>query len=194
MGLGGFFRRLRGDQRAMPDPDSPEFQQMVEGSALPGSTAMGAQGWASAAAAGSAPEMPAIAPGMPGSATGDPGAPQSFFGAGGQTPAVTPESLIAAGVPPESAQATAAALAQLQQAFGGGTATFDDVTVESGGTHTIDMQGMQGLRDQMRATLREHGVDPDSGVAMDASSVPGLQEALLRVLAENGVDVSQYGG
>lgn len=51
---------------------------------------------------------------------------------------------------------------------------------------------MEGLRDEMRATMREHGVDPDSGATMDASSVAGLQEALLRVLAQHGVDVSGY--
>ena len=90
---------------------------------------------------------------------------------------ITPEALIAAGVPPESAQATATALARLQQAFGGGT-------------HTLDVEGMTGLKEQMEATLREHGVDPDTGQTFDAASEPGLQEALLRVLAENGVDVS----
>ena len=50
------------------------------------------------------------------------------------------------------------------------------------------------MRDEMREVMREHGVDPDSGVAMDASSVPGLQEALMKVLAKNGVDLSQYWG
>jgi hypothetical protein len=176
MGIGGFLRRLRGDQRAMPDPDSPEFQRMVEGSALPGSTEMSQEGWTSTTPTtigeGQASTMPGEAE------------VRAQSGAVSQQDAMN--SLLAAGVPEESAQAAAAALAQLQQAFGGGA-------VESGGTHTIDMQGVQGLRDQMHATLREHGVDPDSGVAMDASSVPGLQEALLRVLAENGVDVSQYG-
>ncbi|HEX6117674.1 MAG TPA: hypothetical protein VFY99_11275 [Solirubrobacterales bacterium] len=181
MGLGDFFRRLRGDRRAMPDPDSPEFERIVQGSALPGSTEMGRRGWASAGSAGEAPETPAVVPGMPGAGSGQAGA-------------VTPESLVAAGVPPESARATAAALAQLQQAFGGGAAGVGDLTVEHQGPQTLNMQGIEGLRDEMRATLREHGVDPDSGIAMDASSVPGLQEALLRVLARHGVDPSQYGG
>jgi hypothetical protein len=167
MGLGSFVRRLRGDRRAMPDPQSAEFQEVVQGSALPGSTEMGQPGWASAAAA-------------PAPATPRPETPDSFFGVIGQAGAVTPESLVATGVPPESAQATAAALFRLQQAF-------------AGGTHAIDVEGLQGLRDQMRATLREHGVDPDSGMAVDPSSIPGLQEALLCVLAEHGVDTSQYG-
>jgi hypothetical protein len=169
MGFGDFFRRLRGDRRAMPDPDSPEFQEAVQGSALPGSTEMGQGGWASASAA--------PAPGMPGSMAPAAGGETSFFGTGGEPAAVTPESLIAAGVPPEHAQQAAAAMAQLQQ-----------------GSHTLDLQGMEGLRDEMREAMRRHGVDPDSGVAMDPSSVPGLQEALLGVLARNGVDLSQYWG
>jgi hypothetical protein len=177
----------------MPDPDSAEFQQAVQGSALPGSVDMGQEGWASTDSTAATPDAPAVTPGMPGSMPGTPVGEAGFFGVGGQPGAVTPESLIAAGVPPESAAATAAALAQLQQAFGGGM-SMQDVNVQSGGTHTIDMRGAEDLRDQMRATMREHGVDPDSGQAVDANSIPGLQEALLRVLAENGVDVSQYGG
>ena len=203
MGLGDFFKRLRGDQRAMPDPDSPEFQQAVEGSALPGSTEMGQQGWASTAP----PEVPGTKvpgtevpgtpmPGMPGSMPGTPADQAAFFGpGGGQAGAVSPEALIAAGVPAEHAQAAAAAYAQMQQAFGAGAVNFGgEVTVENQGSQAIDMRGMEGLRDEMRETMRQHGVDPDSGVSMDASSVPGLQEALLGVLARHGVDVSQYGG
>jgi hypothetical protein len=174
MGIGNFFDRLRGDTRAMPEPDSPEFQAAVRGSALPDSPP-----------AGSAPEMPEVAPGMPGSMVPAAGGETAFFGAGGRPAAVTAESLIAAGVPAEHAQQAVDAMAQLQQAFGG---------AGHQGSHTLDLRGMEGLRDEMREAMRQHGVDPDSGVAMDASSVAGLQEALLGVLARNGVDVSQYGG
>ena len=105
---------------------------------------------------------------------------------------MTPESLIAAGVPPEQAAQTAAALSQLQQAFGGGGVTVGgDVTVSQGPPQTLDLTGMAGLRDEMMATLRQHGVDPDSGEAFDASQVPDLQEELLQILARHGVDVSQ---
>jgi hypothetical protein len=160
----GFLSRLFGrDQRAMPDPGSPEFQQMVEGSAQPG------------------PQAPQHYPGMPGSMPQTEPGEQAFFGAGAQAPAVTPEALIAAGVPPEHAQQAAAAYSQALQAF-------------SGRTHTLNLQGMEGLRDEMREVMRQHGVDPDSGVAMDASSIPGLQEDLLKVLAQHGVDLSQYWG
>lgn len=188
MGFGNFFRRLRGDARAMPDPDSPEFQQAVEGSALPGSSQMGQQGWASVGDASSAPEMPDVVPGMPGSMAPAAGGETSFFGAGGQPGAVTPEALIAAGVPPEHAQQAAAAYAQAQQMFGGA-----QVNVEHQ-SHTLDLRGMEGMRDEMREVMRQHGVDPDSGTTMDASSIPGLQEDLLKVLARNGVDLSQYWG
>ena len=186
MGIGSFFRRLRGDQRAMPDPESAEFQAAVQGSALPGSTEMGQRGWASGSGS--------PAPGMPGSMPPAAGGETSFFGTGGQPASVTPESLIAAGVPPEHAQQAAAAMAQLQQAFGGGAMQMPDVTVEDQGSHTLDLRGMEGMRDEMREVMRQHGVDPDSGVAMDASSVPGLQSALLAVLARHGVDMSQYWG
>jgi hypothetical protein len=71
---------------------------------------------------------------------------------------------------------------------------MSDVSVEHQGSHTLDLQGMEGMRDEMREVMRQHGVDPDSGAAMDASSVPGLQEALLGVLARHGVDMSQYWG
>ncbi len=162
MGLGDFFRRLRGDRRAMPDPDSPEFQAAVHGSAqVPGTNVPGT------------PEPGSPAPGMPGTpAPGIEGGATSF-GTGGQPGALTPEALIAAGVPPDHAQRAVAAVARLQQ-----------------GTHTLDVEGMQGMRDEMREVMRRHGVDPDSGMAMDASSVPGLQEALLGVLARHGVDLS----
>ncbi len=45
MGLFGFLRRK--DESAMPDPDSPEFQALVDGSTLPGSAEMGESGWSS---------------------------------------------------------------------------------------------------------------------------------------------------
>jgi hypothetical protein len=47
MGLFGFLRRK--DERAMPEPGSPEFEAMVQGSALPDSqsVSMGESGWTS---------------------------------------------------------------------------------------------------------------------------------------------------
>jgi hypothetical protein len=186
MGLGDFFRRLRGDQRAMPDPSSPEFQQLVQGSALPGSVEMNEDGWASAGAGsttiGEDQQNISLSP--------------EEIQARMQSASVSPEqtiaSLRAAGVPEDQAQQAAAALAQVQQAFGGGTISMEGVTVEQGPMQTIDMTGAAGLREQMEATMRQHGVDPHSGETFDASSIPGLQEALLKVLADNGVDISQY--
>ena len=171
----GFFSSLfRRDQRAMPDPGSAEFQQAVEASALPGSAQMGDDGWISAA------QQPAGGSGAAAPAGGMPMADQ----------------LIAAGVPADQAQQTAAALAQLQQAFGGagfgGAMASADVSVSTGPSQTLDLRGMEGLRDEMKATMRQYGVDPDSGQAFDASQVPGLQDALLAVLAKHGVDASGF--
>jgi hypothetical protein len=47
MGLRDFFRRRHESERAIPDPDSPQFEAEVHGSALPGS----------AGAAGVAPDQ-----------------------------------------------------------------------------------------------------------------------------------------
>jgi hypothetical protein len=112
---------LRGDQRAMPDPKSAEFQQAVAGSALPGSTVMGQSGWASVEA-----------------------------GSGEDSAAVTDGA-------------------------------------------SADLSGVDGLREQKLSTLRQHGIDPDSGQTVDASQVPGLQHAVFRLLAESGVDVTGLG-
>lgn len=45
MGLFGFLRKK--DERAMPDPGTPEFEAMVQGSAIPDaqSVSMGEPGW-----------------------------------------------------------------------------------------------------------------------------------------------------
>ena len=45
MGLFDFLRKK--DERAMPDPGSPEFEAMVQGSAIPDdqSVSMGEPGW-----------------------------------------------------------------------------------------------------------------------------------------------------
>ena len=45
MGLFGFLRR--NDQRAMPEPGTPEFDELVTGSAIPDaqSVSMGEEGW-----------------------------------------------------------------------------------------------------------------------------------------------------
>jgi Short C-terminal domain len=47
----GLFKRK--DERAMPDPGTPEFEAMVEGSAIPDaqSVSMGESGWASTSSA-----------------------------------------------------------------------------------------------------------------------------------------------
>ena len=47
MGLFGFLRGK--DERAIPEPGTPEFEAAVSGSALPGSTPMGEPGWVSTA-------------------------------------------------------------------------------------------------------------------------------------------------
>ena len=47
----GLFDFLRGkDERAIPEPGTPEFEEAVCGSALPGSVEMGQSGWTSTAA------------------------------------------------------------------------------------------------------------------------------------------------
>jgi Short C-terminal domain len=43
MGLFGFLRGK--DERAIPEPGTPEFEAAVNGSALPGSVEMGGEGW-----------------------------------------------------------------------------------------------------------------------------------------------------
>ena len=43
MGLFGFLRGK--DERAIPEPGTPEFEAAVSGTALPGSVTMGEQGW-----------------------------------------------------------------------------------------------------------------------------------------------------
>jgi hypothetical protein len=46
----GLFDFLRGkDERAIPEPGTPEFEAAVNGSALPGSVEMGETGWTSTA-------------------------------------------------------------------------------------------------------------------------------------------------
>lgn len=46
----GLFDFLRGkDERAIPEPGTPEFEAVVSGSALPGSVPMGESGWTSTA-------------------------------------------------------------------------------------------------------------------------------------------------
>jgi hypothetical protein len=46
----GLFDFLRGkDERAIPEPGTPEFEAAVSGSALPGSVEMGESGWTSTA-------------------------------------------------------------------------------------------------------------------------------------------------
>lgn len=52
MGLFDFLRR--GEERAMPDPGTPEFEAAISGSALPGSVEMGKSGWASTRSGGAA--------------------------------------------------------------------------------------------------------------------------------------------
>ena len=47
MGLFGFLRGK--DERAIPEPGTPEFEAAVNGSALPGSVEMGESGWTSTA-------------------------------------------------------------------------------------------------------------------------------------------------
>jgi hypothetical protein len=172
----------------MPDPGSAEFQAAVSGSALPGSVEMNEDGWASAGSAATT-----VGEGQQALGLGE-AEMQERIQSGMVTQEQTIASLCAAGVPEEQAQAAAAALAQVQQAFGAGSMSMEDVTVEQGPSQTLDLRGMSGLREQMEATMRRHGVDPESGETVDAASVPGLQEALLEVLAENGVDVDAYRG
>ncbi len=101
-------------------------------------------------------------------------------------------------MPADQAQQVAQAVTQLQQAFGGagfgGAMGSADVSVSAGQPQTLDLRGMEGLRDEMMGVMRQYGVDPESGQPFDAAQVPGLQEALMQVLAGRGVDISQFGG
>jgi hypothetical protein len=58
MGLFGFLRRS--DERAMPEPGTPEFEAAVAGTAIPDSqsVSMGESGWTSTAAADARVEQP----------------------------------------------------------------------------------------------------------------------------------------
>ncbi|MGI8460081.1 MAG: hypothetical protein ACR2OC_00380 [Solirubrobacterales bacterium] len=190
MGIGDFLRRIRGDRRAMPEPGSAEFQQAVEGSALPGGVMEPGTKWES----------------YPGGASGQ--VSSSSMEVDGHTVDVSgpvdEQALRAAGVPADSAAAAVAALQQISQAFGGGAAgsvsiqgdgvqSFGNVEVNQMPAQTLDLRKMSGLREQMMETMKAHGVDPGSGQAVDASQVPGLQEAMLQVLANHGIDTSAMG-
>ena len=59
---------------------------------------------------------------------------------------------------------------------------------------TVDLRGTD-TGEQIRETLREHGIDPEKkGQTIDASSVPGLRDALLRVLFKGVPNSGGFGG
>ena len=68
----------------------------------------------------------------------------------------------------------------IAQAFGG------KVEDQQGAPLTLDLRGVQGLREEVTEALREHGVDPESGQQVDAGAIPGLSEALTEVLGRHG--------
>jgi hypothetical protein len=154
----GLFDFLRKDEKAIPEPGTPEFEATVQGSELPDSkgteTSWGS--WSSVGDASSVEELHEQAGAeMKGSQQG--------------SEAGDPASMV------EVAKAMA-------QFFGG------NVQMQQGGAPTLDLRGVQGLREAVKKTLREHGVDPESGEQIDASAVPGLSEALTEVLGRHGVN------
>jgi hypothetical protein len=60
---------------------------------------------------------------------------------------------------------------------------------------TLDMRNVTGLRDSVLATLRQHGIDPETPqqTQIDAASVPGLQSALMEAFKTHGVDLQALG-
>ncbi|HSD23717.1 MAG TPA: hypothetical protein VLB79_05250 [Solirubrobacterales bacterium] len=65
---------------------------------------------------------------------------------------------------------------------------------QPGSSQTLDLRGA-GKREEIKAVLREHGIDPDEkGQTVDASQVPGLREALLKVLFRGVPNSGGIGG
>jgi hypothetical protein len=60
-------------------------------------------------------------------------------------------------------------------------------------SEVVDLHGTD-LGEQIRHTLAEHGIEPDSGKVVDASSVPGLSEESLGALNQSGVLQQALGG
>lgn len=65
------------------------------------------------------------------------------------------------------------------------------VEVSSG---TYDFSNMEGLREDVMAAMKEHGIDPAQPGAVDASQVQGLQEAIGKAFQTHGIDLAALQG
>jgi septum formation topological specificity factor MinE len=83
-----------------------------------------------------------------------------------------------------------------QQISGLGGAGFDLGTMLGGGIQinqspqSIDMSGVEGLREEIMQIMRNHGIDPETGAtgSVDASAMPQMQQEILQTLSRHGLD------
>jgi hypothetical protein len=54
---------------------------------------------------------------------------------------------------------------------------------------SIDLRDVEGLRADVMAAMKAHGVDPEHPGAVDASQVAGLQEAVTKAMEAHGIDL-----
>jgi hypothetical protein len=54
----------------------------------------------------------------------------------------------------------------------------------------IDLRDVEGLRADVMAAMKAHGVDPEHPGAVDASKVAGLQEAVSNAMQAHGIDIA----
>ena len=67
--------------------------------------------------------------------------------------------------------------------------------VVSQSSQVIDATNVSGLRDDMLAILKRHGIDPMGGqmTAINATDIPGLTEEIQSTLAGHGINVAAMG-
>jgi Short C-terminal domain len=66
------------------------------------------------------------------------------------------------------------------------------VTVEP--TQSFDFRNVDGLREDVMAAMKEHGIDPSNPGTVDASQVQGLQEAIGKAFQQHGIDLAAMQG
>jgi protein-tyrosine-phosphatase len=95
-------------------------------------------------------------------------------------------------VTPEMADGVAG-LSQLGPMIQEATAS-GDLEVEQGSSQTIDMRAT-GLREEILAIMRQHGIDPESGTthSIDPSTYGDMQQQILAALAKHGIDPGASG-
>lgn len=57
-------------------------------------------------------------------------------------------------------------------------------------TQAFDFRNVQGLREDVMAAMKEHGIDPNNPGTVDASQVSGLQEAIGKAFQQHGIDLA----